>query len=575
MVLRSRGAARAMVAAGLAVSACVCAFVLGSASAASVPSTAEPGRSTQDIQQVPPKARASGERVIPLRPGSVAPGEADKISFVLRGVELSGASALGEAQLSGAWSASLGQTITVARLYEIVNEITARYAAAGYALSFALLPEQDVTEGQVKIAVVEGFVDDVVVSVADASAKAPGLERQVAAQAARIKASRPLKTADLERALLLLNDLPGVKARAVFSASRDVVNASTLTLSIEQDRVQGRAEINNRMSEDLGSWRAGGSLVFNGLLSGADALTLQAYSALDDEGFVFGSARFDQALGTDGLMLSVTGSYSKDLPLEGLLKSVAFEGENVSGRLELSYPLLRTRPENLTFAASLSYNDTSTETLGTPLTEDKVRTVEASLTWDVADSWSGINLVRGTLVQGLDLLDASADTSILRSRANGSAVFTTVGLYASRYQPVFDRVSLFGQVQAQAAIADPLLAVSECSYGGQTFGRGYDAGAISGDNCVEGAAELRLDHGWDGLGIQLYGFADGAWVEQKGILEPGEARAEHASSAGGGVRLFVNGAYNIGAEIAVPLRERYTKDGDGDTRAFFSASARF
>lgn len=574
MVSRGRGAAFANATAILAAAAFVWAFGF-TAAAAPVPSTAEPGRSTQDIQQVPPKARASGEPVIPLRPGSVAPGEAEKITFVLRAVELSGASAISDADLSKEWSSSLGQTISVAKLYEIVNAISARYASAGYALSFALLPEQDITEGRVKIAVVEGFVDEVVVTGEAADTGALSLGHQVKAQIARIKASRPLKTADLERALLLLNDLPGVKARAVFSASKTVAAASTLTLSVEQDHVQGKAEINNRMSEDLGTWRAGGSLTFNGLLTGTDVLTLSAYSALDDEGFIFGAGSFQQALGTDGLMLGLSGSYSKDIPLEGLLKAVEFEGESVSGRLDLTYPLIRTRPENLTLNTSFSYSDTNTETLGTPLTEDKVRTLEASLTWDIADSWAGINLVRATITQGLDVLEATEDTSTLKSRANGSAVFTNVGLYASRLQPLFERVSLFGQLQAQAALADPLLAVSECSYGGQSFGRGYDAGAISGDHCVEGSAELRIDHGWDGLGIQLYGFADTAWVEQKGVLEPGENRDVHASSAGGGVRLFVHGNYNIGAEVAVPLRERYTNDGDGNARAFFSAAARF
>jgi hemolysin activation/secretion protein len=494
---------------------------------------------------------------------------------VLRSVELSGASAIPEADLAGAWSASLGQTISVARLYEIVNAISARYTQAGYALSFAMLPEQDITEGRVSIAVVEGFVEDVVVDGAAAGNGALSLNRQINAQVERIKASRPLKTADLERALLLLNDLPGVEARAVLAASKTTRAASVLTLKVSQSHAGGKAEINNRMSEDLGSWRAGGFLAFNGLFTGTDAVTLTAYSALEQDGFIFAAASFQQAVGTDGLTLSLSASYSNDLPLEGLLKSIDFEGESVSGRLDVSYPLIRTRPENLTLAASLVYNDTRTFTLSAPLTEDRVRTLEVSLTWDFADSWAGINLLRGTLTEGLDIADASPDSSTLKSRANGSAAFSSFSLYASRVQPILDQVSLFGQVQAQAALADPMLAVSECSYGGQTFGRAYDAGTISGDHCVEGSAELRLDHGWDGLGIQLYGFADAAWVQQKGTLEPGEQRSRQASSTGGGVRLFVTPSLQVGAEVAVPLRDRFSHDGEGEARAFFSAAARF
>ena len=232
-------------------------------------------------------------------------------------------------------------------------------------------------------------------------------------------------------------------------------------------------------------------------------------------------------------------------------------------------------PENLTLAASFAYNDTNTEALGAPLTEDKVRTLEVALTYDFADRMAGINLVRLALAQGLEILDATDDLSLLKSRANGSATFTTFGLYASRYQPIMGGLSLFGQAQAQLDLGDPLLAVRECAYGGQSFGRGYDAGAISGDHCVQGLAELRFDHGWKGVGFQLYGFADATYIEQKGTLEPGENRSDQSSSAGGGVRIFVSDRATLGAELAVPLRDRFTDDGQGDTRAFFSSSIRF
>ena len=101
---------------------------------------------------------------MPLRPGAMAPSDAANVTFTLRAVELSGASALSVSDLSSAWSSYIGQTISVGKLYEIVTAISARYAQAGYALSFALLPEQDITDGVVKIAVVEGYVDDVVVN---------------------------------------------------------------------------------------------------------------------------------------------------------------------------------------------------------------------------------------------------------------------------------------------------------------------------------------------------------------------------------------------------------------------------
>ena len=505
----------------------------------------------------------------------MAPGDAANVTFVLRAVELSGESALSESELSSAWTSSIGQTISVAKLYEIVTAISARYATAGYALSFALLPDQDITDGIVKIAVVEGYVDEVVINGGGSQSNRLSLSNQLGFQAARIKASRPLKMVELERSLLLLNDLPGIQARAVFSASKSSQGASTLTLNVERDRYEGSLDINNRMNKDLGEWRAGGSATLNGVITGTDALTLTAYSALDMDGFIFGGGRYEQTLNGEGLLLAISGSYSNDVPLEGLLKTIDFEGKSVSGQIDISFPLIRSRPENLTLAASFAYNDTNTEALGVPLTEDKVRVLDVSLTYDFADRMAGINLIRVGLAQGFNIFDATNDTSLLKSRANGSATFTTLNLFASRYQPIMGGLSLFGQAQAQVTLGDPLLAVRECAYGGQSFGRGYDAGALSADHCIEGLAEIRFDHGWKGVGFQLYGFADATFMQQKGTLEPGENRSEQTSSAGGGVRIFVSDRATLGAELAVPLRDRFTDDGSGDTRAFFSSTIRF
>jgi hemolysin activation/secretion protein len=489
---------------------------------------------------------------------------------------LEGATALSEAELSPAWSRYLGQTISIATLYDIANAVSEAYTRAGYALSFALLPEQDITDGRVRIAVVEGFVDEVVVSGGTVSGGSVfALGRHVEAQMALIKASRPLKTAALERALLLLNDIPGVRARAVFSASPRTRNASTMTVELERTQITGEAGVNNRLSEALGQWRAGATVRFNGVIGETSGLSLTAYHALDGDGFVYGAGRFEQPLSTDGLSLALSGSYSKDVPLEGLLKTLDFEGENVMAGLELSYPLIRSRPQNLTLSAALNYADSKARALAAPLTEDKIRTLEAAITWDVADAWAGISLLQFSVTQGFDVAGATSDASSLKSRANGSATFTSAELYGSRVQPLFGNVSLFAAIEMQAALFDPLLSLSECSYGGQSFGRGYDAGALSGDHCAIGLVEARLDEAVGGVEVQFYSFMDAAVVLQKGALEPGERRHEQTSSAGGGVRVFITPQLNVAAEVALPLRERFAPGGDGEARAFFSATARF
>ena len=68
---------------------------------------------------------------------------------------------------------------------------------------------------------------------------------------------------------------------------------------------------------------------------------------------------------------------------------------------------------------------------------------------------------------------------------------------------------------------------------------------------------------------------EAAALAQRGGIRPGEKRHEQASSAGGGLRLNLNGHLSLNAEVAVPLRERYADEGETAPRAFFSATARF
>jgi hemolysin activation/secretion protein len=329
------------------------------------------------------------------------------------------------------------------------------------------------------------------------------------------------------------------------------------------------------MSDTLGNWRAGGTLSLNGVLGDTAGLRLSAYRALDSGSFAYGAVSLSQPISTDGLMLTVDASTSRDVPLEGILQSIDFEGESQTAALTLSWPLIRSRPENLTLSAALRMSNTESRSLGTTLTQDRVRLLELAATWDVTDRWSGLNLLRLSMAQGLDIAGATDDSSLLKSRANGSASFTSVGFSAARWQELTDQISLYAAIDAQAALGSPMLAASECSWGGQGGGRAYDAGVLSGDHCASGIVELRVDTELSGLDLQLYGFADAAVVSQKGQLQPGEKRHEQASSAGAGLRLSLDHGVSLNLEIAVPLRERYSDGGDASPRAFISLTARF
>lgn len=86
----------------------------------------------------------------------------------------------------------------------IAAAITARYREAGFHLSRALIPPQDMSSGTLKVTVVEGVIEQVSVSGADATF---GLQRLLAP----LTEERPSSFASMERQLLLINERPGIK----------------------------------------------------------------------------------------------------------------------------------------------------------------------------------------------------------------------------------------------------------------------------------------------------------------------------------------------------------------------------
>ncbi|MGQ7396584.1 POTRA domain-containing protein, partial [Streptococcus suis] len=78
------------------------------------------------------------------------------------------------------------------------------YRAAGFHLSRAIIPPQDVADGRLRLRVIEGSITDVVLK--GEGAEEFGIRPMLDA----VVAERPAQLATLERKLLLINGRPGV-----------------------------------------------------------------------------------------------------------------------------------------------------------------------------------------------------------------------------------------------------------------------------------------------------------------------------------------------------------------------------
>jgi hemolysin activation/secretion protein len=542
-------------------------FVATTASAQVViPPGLEPGQIQRGLHELRLPERSSLQ-VLPPTPEQVAPANAADLKFVLHGVRIEGVTVYEPSELTKAFT--LGQEISVAQVFKIANELTARYRRDGYVLSQVLVPAQDVTAGQVKLLAVEGYVDAIQLRGNVAAG-----DKLLARYGAALKDTRPLTSAALERYLLLINDLARVRGRGTLVPSAHTQGAADLIVDVARDYTTVAFASNNRSSRSLGTKRANIDFGSYGLIGEWDHVGVHAGSSLDDKlnyvGLDYGSA-----IGAHGLQwdLSATGVRARPGRAANL-ETADLETQSIATQLEVRAPLLRSRAQNLYLRAALTSFDGQSEFASADLSNDKIRAVHLGATFDLADGARGINTIDLEVAQGLDALGARKEgtaTSPL-SRAGGRTDFTKATLYLARLQSLGSAWggswSALTAVSAQHAFTT-LLAPELFAFGGDTFGRGYDASELAGDSGEAFKFELRYAGVMPEFGLtgySVYGFYDVGRVRR---LEPvNETSSEHASAAGLGLRMTGQRWQGL-VEYAIPLDHDVAAEGNRDARFFF------
>lgn len=493
----------------------------------------------------------------------------DRKMFVLRSVSLAGAQAIPAAALASAYRDYLGKPVSQADLAVITEALTQQYRAAGYHLSRAIVPPQDVARGVIRINVIEGIVTDVVVEGDD------GGKFGVAAMLAPVLAARPSRQDVLERQLLLINGRPGI--RVADTALEEIGVGSgrfRLKVYVKTWQIYTSFGIDNLGSRAVGPWQSYATGAFNSYLLPGDALVVNlSTTPADPRQLAFGRIGYDAPIGTDGVRIGGSALYSEVRPgdwrreYRDVTKTESFE-------VHASVAPLQSQSQTLALTASFQFTNVSESDTFGPLYNDHLRIASLSADYMHKDDFGGANYLTATLRQGLDVLGASRSGDDYLSRFDGSGSFTTVNLWFARYQSLTEAWSLKISGAGQAASTE-LLTSQQYYLGGAMFGRGYGSAEISGDNAMAGSLELRYDGKLNlpyTRGYQLYGFVDSGAVWNVGYSY---RDGLSLTSAGGGVRLFFDGDLRADLGIGVPLSYRSPSNDNRSPMLLFSLSNAF
>jgi hemolysin activation/secretion protein len=511
---------------------------------------------------------ANGRPRLPLPQFTRREGQGDtKPLFVLRHVSISGAAAIPQDRLAATYQSYVGKKVSQADLAAIAAAVSDVYRAAGFHLSRAIVPPQDIQGGRLRIQVVEGSITELVL-------KGDGAEQfGVRPMLDAVLAERPSRLATLERQLLLINGRPGVQIED--TAIEEIGPASgdfRLILSLKTWHVFASVGVDNLGSSSVGPWQSYGTAAFNSYLAPGDSFVVNLSTTPGDpRQLAFGRLSYDVPVGTDGARIGASGYYSEVRPgdfrhlYSDSIKTESFE-------IRGSIVPLQSQKSSLTLTAAAGFTNATENDVFGLIYADRIRTASLTSDYRLLDGFGGTNYLTVNYRQGLDILGASHRGDLDLSREGASGKFSALNFWFTRYQTLSDVWSLKLAAAGQTA-SGPLFTSQQFYLGGIAFGRGYGSAEISGDNGLAGSAELRFDQKTNLQylsGYQLYAFVDSGVAWNDGYrLSDGLS----LTSAGGGVRFFLADGLQADIGGAVPLTYRAPDNPARGARVLFSLTS--
>jgi len=491
----------------------------------------------------------------PAPPGGEATLQVSRIEF-------SGHTVFKTKELETLVAPVLGKVLTLRELNEVVSKVSDYYVAHGYILAQAYLPPQEIREGVVQVAILEGEIGAIQVT----GNKRYSSETILNAMEP-VKKRHVLHEATLETALNELNDYPGLKVQAALKpGARRGVTDLELTA---RERIPYTLALNidNYGSRLTGPWRYGTTIGIGNLTGLGDNLTLQGLKS--NTRLFYTNIGYLIPITHAGTKFGLNWSHSENIIGE------EFGFQRATGRADIvSADIYQTITKTSAFALTLNggfdFKTIRNIILGSLQSKDELRVFRVGLRGDSKDRFMGRNFFGVTVHQGVDFWGGAAQNApgtsfqIAPGQGGGPGTWTKVIPDLARYQSlalpfvqnlpvlptIFNDSYLILRATGQLA-SDRLLSPERFSIGGYYTVRGYPVSEKLGDHGYAATAELVVpipssakipfsNFAWKQV-VQVAAFVDhGAVFVSPVTLPPGQTDPnpqEYLTGAGVGLRI--------------------------------------
>lgn len=555
---------------GLAVSAAlpaVLALLLHPASAAAQ-ALPDAGSLLRENKREPAALPSTAVPLAPQDKPADAGSAASRTTFEVRAFRIRGATLVPEAEIQQVLAPWLHRAITFGELRQAVQAVADLYRSRGW-LARPQLPAQDMVDGVVVLSITESRLGEVRI---DDGGQALRFDRARIVQrlTARQGLGEPLRIDDVERAVNLLDDLPGLRASAVLAAGRQVGETDVVVRPLDQARWGGSVRLDNQGARATGASRATATMSLDSPSGIGDQWLGSAVTSGRGNDFLW--LGYTRPVGADGMSAGASVS-AMHYRLQREFTALDAHGDAQTFGVNARYPVLRSGARNLVVGASVERRDFANYANGAAASDKQVTAASAWADGNVRDAWLGGGLTQG----GLNLATGRVDLDGLASYAAADQAgprtaggYSRLGWSLGRLQSVGAAHALWLSARGQHSFGN-LDSSEKFGLGGPQGVRAYPSLEGSGDSGWLAALEWRYVMR---PGLQWTAFYDHGHVRvnhDNSFTGAPAVNAVTLKGVGVGLDWRIDSRYALNAQVAQrlgsnPLANAMGKDSDGSLR---------
>jgi hemolysin activation/secretion protein len=424
----------------------------------------------EKIKQIPKPAIKEEEKKSTTSPSH------SQVSVLIKSVTFNGNTIISNNQLNLIVKPYINQTLNFSDIQDMVTKVANFYRESGW-LAKVYLPEQNLSEGNITIEIKEGKFSAIEINGESKRVQKDFISNRILKQ---VPLGNLVNIKSIDRGVLLVNDLPGVKVSGSFAPGNESSESNLILNVADEPLIEGAIISDNHGPKSTGVARATANLNINSPFKFGDQLSVMLQKT---EGIDYVSGAYSFPVGNDGLRTSFSASHLDYEIVSPSLKSLNAHGHSNNYGAQIFYPWHRSKYKNLYMIASLDHRDLYNSASNVVQSDYAVNVAQINLLGNQYDAVLAGAFSQGSiaLFNGNVDLSGSPNKSSVQQTTKAINHFAKLRFSLNREQFIQPSWSLYGSLQGQ--IASTNLDGSEKFYlGGPQGVRAYPVNEGSGSH---------------------------------------------------------------------------------------------